>query len=75
MVSKGSHLNADIDTKLDYYAACGADEAFPEFTGGLVTGKYTRDKFSPEEARARQGDILGRLAEVLGLCQGYGTWG
>ncbi len=64
-----AHLNSDIDAKLAYYAACGADEAFPEFTGGLVTGKYCRDKFSPEEARSRHADVVQRLAAVLGLCQ------
>ena len=64
---------ADADAKLAYFAACGADEAFPLFTGGLVAGgKYGRDRFSPEEARARHADMLERLAEVLGLCQGPG---
>jgi hypothetical protein len=66
------HLSADIGPKLAYYSACGADEAFPEFTGGLVTGRYSRDGFCPEEARQRHGDIVGRLAEVLGLCGGMG---
>jgi hypothetical protein len=66
------HLSADIGAKLAYYAACGYDEAFPEFTGGLVAGRYSRDGFSPEEARQRHGDIVGRLADVLGLCGGMG---
>lgn len=63
------HLSADIDAKLAYYAACGADEAFPDFTGGLVTGRYSRDAFSPEDARARHGDLVARLSAVLGLCR------
>jgi hypothetical protein len=61
----GPHGAGDITQKLEYLAACGADEAFPEFTGGLVAGRYARDGFSPEEARARHGDIISRLSEVL----------
>lgn len=63
------HLTADIDAKLAYYAACGADEAFPEFTGGLVAGRYSRERFSPDDARARHADVVARLAAVLGLCR------
>jgi hypothetical protein len=67
--SAASHLTADIDAKLLYYAACGAEEHFPDFSGGLVTGHYTRDKFSPEECRMRHGDLLARLAQRFDLCQ------
>lgn len=64
-----AHLCADLPAKLAHYAACGGDEAFPSFTGGLVTGHYTRDAFSPEECRQRHADILDRLLLVFGIGQ------
>jgi hypothetical protein len=63
------HLSADLAVKLGHYAACAADEHFPEFTGGLVSGRYTRDCFCPEECRQRHGDIITRwgLLDALAL--------
>lgn len=69
--SGSSHVSADLPTKLQYYAACAADEHFPDFTGGLVSGRYSRDLFSPEECRQRHADIISRLIAVFGL-QGAG---
>ncbi len=67
----GSHTNADFEVKAAHWASCAADEHFPEFSGGVVApgGRYNRDKFSPEECRARHGDIITRLVEVFGLRQ------
>jgi hypothetical protein len=67
-----SHLSADLPTKLRYYAACAADERFPEFTGGLVDGRYSRDMFSPDECRQRHADIISRLITVFGFAGGGG---
>eukprot|EP00877_Chromochloris_zofingiensis_P012516 jgi/Chrzof1/7518/Cz02g26210.t1 len=67
--SAGCQVSADFDSKLAYYRASGSEEHFPDFSGGVVSGNYGRDKFSPEEGRTRHGDILSRLAEVLKLCQ------
>lgn len=68
--ASSSHLSADLPIKLAHYAACSADEHFPEFTGGLVNGRYSRDMFCPEECRQRHGDIISRLIEVFGLHSG-----
>jgi hypothetical protein len=35
--------------------------------GGLVSGRYSRDMFSPEECRQRHADIISRLIAVFGL--------
>ncbi|WIA30905.1 hypothetical protein OEZ86_000957 [Tetradesmus obliquus] len=65
-----THLSADLATKLQHYSACAADEHFPEFTGGLLSGRYSRDMFCPEECRQRHGDIITRLIEVFRLYPG-----
>jgi hypothetical protein len=65
-------LSAELPTKLRYYAACAADERFPEFTGGLVDGRYSRDMFNPEECRQRHANIVSRLISVFGLGGGPG---
>lgn len=65
-----AHLSADLATKLQHYSACAADEHFPEFTGGLLSGRYSRDMFCPEECRQRHGDIITRLIEVFRLYPG-----
>ncbi|KAF8068268.1 hypothetical protein HT031_001955 [Scenedesmus sp. PABB004] len=61
------HLTADLPAKLAHYAACAADEHFPDFSGGLLSGRYARDGFSPEECRQRHADIIARLVRVFGL--------
>jgi hypothetical protein len=65
--------------KLGHYAACAADEHFPEFTGGLVSGRYTRDMFCPEECRQRHADIITRWGidaenAAAALLRGGGLW-
>uniref|UniRef100_A0A383VA23 GmrSD restriction endonucleases N-terminal domain-containing protein n=1 Tax=Tetradesmus obliquus TaxID=3088 RepID=A0A383VA23_TETOB len=65
-----AHLSADLATKLQHYRACAADEHFPEFTGGLLSGRYSRDMFCPEECRQRHGDIITRLIDVFRLYPG-----
>lgn len=62
-----AHLSANLPAKLEHYKACAADEHFPEFSGGLLNGRYTRDWFSPDECRQRHGDIISRIMQVFGL--------
>lgn len=38
--------------------------------GGLVSGQYSRDCFSPDECRQRHADIISRLMAVFGLYAG-----
>jgi hypothetical protein len=42
--------------------------------GGVVSGRYSRDMFSPEECRQRHADIISRLIAVFGL-QGSSSGG
>ncbi|KAG1657802.1 hypothetical protein FOA52_006578, partial [Chlamydomonas sp. UWO 241] len=61
--------SADWEAKAAFYRACGAQGAFPRFTGEVSRpgGRYSTTRFSFDECRARHTDLVAALTELYGL--------
>jgi hypothetical protein len=64
---------AEYDEKAAYYRQCGVEAMFPEFSGAVVSGRYSATRFSFDEWRARHLDVIQRLEQVYGLAEEEAT--
>ncbi|KAL6758897.1 hypothetical protein V8C86DRAFT_2584233 [Haematococcus lacustris] len=59
-----SIANADYDVKAAFYRQCGVESRFPEWSGSIVSGRFSSQRFSFEECKARHSQLVARLAEI-----------